>query len=56
MDLSVELGSTAIFEVNAKDETELTYQWQFEGRDLVGATGPKLMLFNIQAQSQALIR
>ena len=52
VDLSVELGGTAIFEVNAKDETELTYQWQFEGRDLVGATGPKLMLFNIQAQSQ----
>ena len=30
VDLSVELGGTAIFEVNAKDETELTYQWQFE--------------------------
>ena len=51
-DLSVELGGAAIFEVEAKDETELTYQWQFEGRDLIGATGPKLMLFNIQAQSQ----
>ena len=51
-DLSVELGGTAIFEVEAKDETELAYQWQFEGRDLIGATGPKLMLFNIQAQSQ----
>ena len=51
-DQLVELGGTAIFEVEAKDETELTYQWQFNGKDLIGATRPILMLFNIQAQSQ----
>ena len=51
-DQSVELGDTAIFEVEAKDDTKLTYQWFYNGRKLSGATESKLVLFNIQAQSQ----
>ena len=51
-DQPVELGGTAIFEVEAADETELTYQWQFNGQELTGATDPKLVIFNVQAQSQ----
>lgn len=51
-DQPVELGGTAIFEVEATDETELTYQWQFNGQELTGATDPKLVIFNVQAQSQ----
>ena len=54
-DLSVELGGTAIFEVEAKDETELAYQWQFEGRDLIGATGPKL-ISTFRRKARALTR
>ena len=51
-DQSVELGGTAIFEVEATDETELTYQWQFNGQELTEATDPKLVIYNVQAQSQ----
>ncbi len=51
-DQSVELGGTAVFEVEATDDTGLTYQWQFNGQELIGATGPKLVIFNVQAQSQ----
>ena len=51
-DQSVELGGTAVFEVEATDDTDLTYQWQFNGQELTGATDPKLVVFNVQAQSQ----
>jgi len=51
-DQSVELGGTAVFEVEATDDTDLTYQWQFNGQELTGATDPKLVIFNVQAQSQ----
>ena len=46
------MGDTAIFEVEARDDTKLTYQWFYNGRKLSGATESKLVLFNIQAQSQ----
>ncbi|MDP6795102.1 MAG: immunoglobulin domain-containing protein, partial [Verrucomicrobiota bacterium] len=51
-DQSVELGGTAVFEVEATDDTDLTYQWQFNGQELTGATGSRLVIFNVQAQSQ----
>ena len=51
-DQSVELGGTAVFEVEATDDTGLIYQWQFNGQELTGATDPKLVIFNVQAQSQ----
>ena len=51
-DQSVELGGTAIFEVEATDETELTYQWQFNGQELTEATDPKLVIVDVDAQSQ----
>ena len=51
-DQSVKLGDTAVFEIEATDDTDLSYQWQFNGQELTGATDPKLVIFNVQAQSQ----
>ena len=51
-DQSVKLGGMAVFEVEAADETGLTYQWHFNGQELTGATDSKLIIFNVQAQSQ----
>ena len=51
-DQLVELGGTAIFEVVVSSENEVTYKWEFNGKELIGATAPKLVLFNIQSQNQ----
>ncbi len=51
-DQSVELGGTAIFEVEVSSDNEVTYKWEFNGKELIGATTSKLVLFNIQSQNQ----
>ena len=51
-DQSVELGGTAIFEVEVSSDNEVAYKWEFNGKELIGATTSKLVLFNIQSQNQ----
>jgi sugar lactone lactonase YvrE len=47
--LSVNAGQTALFAVAATGSGPLTYQWQRDGSDIAGATGPVLALDNVQA-------
>ena len=51
-DQLVELGGTAIFEVGVVSDNEVAYKWEFDGKELIGATTSKLILFNVQAQNQ----
>lgn len=46
--LSVNAGQTAVFAVAATGGGPLTYQWQRDGNDIAGATGPVLALSNVQ--------
>jgi sugar lactone lactonase YvrE len=46
--LAVIMGGTAIFTVSAQDTTPVSYQWQFNGADLPGATSSTLTLTNVQ--------
>ncbi|NBV21323.1 MAG: hypothetical protein EBS05_05300 [Proteobacteria bacterium] len=41
-------GKTVIFSVLATGPGPLTYQWRFNGMNLLGATGPTLTLNNVQ--------
>ena len=41
---SVALGQNAAFNVTVRSYTPLSYQWQFDGSDLPGATSPSLTL------------
>jgi len=43
------IGSSAVFSVVAGGTPPLTYQWQFNGANLVGCTNSSLVLTNIQA-------
>jgi hypothetical protein len=43
------LGTTAVFSVLAGGTTPLSYQWQFNGGSIVGATGTSLTLNAVQA-------
>jgi len=43
------LGGSAAFYTSATGSTPLSYQWSFNGTNLVGATGNTLLLTNIQA-------
>ena len=45
---TVLVGNTATFNVLAGGTPPLSYQWQFNGTNLVGATGTTLMLNNVQ--------
>lgn len=45
--LAVINGSSAAFSVAAVGTAPLTYQWQFNGTDIAGATGPNLGLPNL---------
>jgi Lysophospholipase L1 and related esterases len=45
------LGSSAAFSVIAGGTAPLSYQWQFNGANLAGATGVNLTLNNLQAGS-----
>ncbi len=49
---TVTVGGTAIFSVTATGSPPLSYQWNFNGTNIVGATNTTLMLTNVQA-SQA---
>jgi len=40
-------GATASFTVSAESSAALTYQWRFNGADIVGATGQTLTIANI---------
>lgn len=44
-------GQTITFSVGAAGTGRLTYQWQFNGSAIAGATGARLMLTNITAAS-----
>jgi uncharacterized repeat protein (TIGR01451 family) len=41
-------GANVAFNANATGTAPLTYQWQFNGNNLPGATGPVLTLSNVQ--------
>src|SRR5207253_1984386 len=41
-------GSTAIFNVSASGTVPLSYQWQFNGANIGGATATNLSLGNVQ--------
>ena len=55
-DLSVSPGSNVVLSVVAVGEGTLTYQWQFEGTNLAGATGASLVLTNAQMDQSGLYR
>ncbi|MGA2243795.1 MAG: immunoglobulin domain-containing protein [Verrucomicrobiota bacterium] len=42
------VNSTAVFAVAASGTPPLNYQWEFDGTNLAGATGPTLTLTNVQ--------
>jgi hypothetical protein len=46
--LTVNLGDTAAFNVTATGSQPLSYQWLFNGSNLVGQTGTSLVLSNVQ--------
>ncbi len=48
---AVGVGATVTFAVSASGAGALTYQWQFNGVNLPGATGSSLTLNNVQAAS-----
>jgi len=41
-------GSTAVFSVTASGNAPLTYQWRFNGTNILGANNSVLALFNVQ--------
>ena len=47
--LTVAPGNTAAFSVRASGATALSYQWQFNGVNIAGATGSTLAVANAQA-------
>jgi hypothetical protein len=47
-DVTVAAGSQATFSVVASGFAPMTYQWQFNGSNLPGQTGPTLNLSNVQ--------
>jgi hypothetical protein len=49
---TVYIGSNAIFTVSASGNPPLTYQWQFNGSNIAGATTTILALSNVTAAAQ----
>jgi hypothetical protein len=47
-DHSVSVGATVMLEVTATGQTPLSYQWQLEESNVVGATNRSLVLTNVQ--------
>ena len=47
--LAVHAGATAVFSVTAAGTPPLSYQWQFRGTSIAGATRTSLTLSNVQA-------
>ena len=47
--LAVNVGATAAFSVTAAGTAPLSYQWQFSGSNIAGATGTSLTLSNVQS-------
>jgi len=47
-DQTANAGDTIVFNVVALGTAPLTYQWQFNGTDVLGATGDSLTLTNVQ--------
>ncbi len=52
LDHSLYEGGTANFAVEAEGSANLTYQWQFNGADLPGATGRTLAVANVQTANE----
>jgi len=49
---TVILGGSTIFSVTAAGSSPLSYQWQFNGADIVGATNLSLIFDNVQTDNQ----
>src|ERR1019366_8451579 len=47
--LAVSAGATVAFTVTAVGTPPLSYQWQFSGTNIAGATGTSLTLSNVQS-------
>lgn len=47
-------GSTAVFSVTATGNAPLTYQWRFNGVNILGANNSVLALFNVQPANAGL--
>ncbi len=54
VNLSASSGSTATFAVTATGAEPLSYQWRFNGADIVGATSASLELSLVSAASQGV--
>jgi len=52
--LTVAPGSTAAFSVTASGVSPLTYQWQFNGSNIAGATAPAYSKTNVKAADSGL--
>jgi len=50
------IGWNPAFAVTAGGSLPLNYQWQFNGTDIVGETGPSLMLSNVQPVASGAYR
>jgi len=48
--LAVFVGQTAVFAAQVQSVTPVSYQWQFNGADLAGATGSTLELPNVRME------
>jgi subtilase family serine protease len=46
---AVQPGSSAVFTVAAYGELPFTYQWEFNGTNITGATGSSLVITNVQS-------
>ncbi len=52
--VSTNTGGVAIFSVTATGNAPLTYQWRFNGINIIGATSATLALSNVQAANAGL--
>jgi hypothetical protein len=56
LDQAVPLGGTATFSVTATGGSPLTYQWQVNTTNLIGATQPDLLLTNVGPKNAGVYR
>ena len=52
--VSTNQGATALFSVTATGNAPLTYQWRFNGTNILGANSASLALFNVQPSNVGL--